>query len=147
MNDVRFRSGCLVAVLFLVAFAGFAQDAADEPVDQVDIAGVWIYETGSLRWEWELTAGEYEFRAFDGEIFTIGSRGDLDVEDDIMTVVARAVTRDGETWDPVTLDPERATREYHVFLGEAVMRLGIVETPRFFVEYRRPTAVEAAVGE
>ncbi|TVR57184.1 MAG: hypothetical protein EA426_12575 [Spirochaetaceae bacterium] len=126
-------------LVLVVSVFAFSQEAVED-AEPVAVAGTWIWETGELRWEWELNATEYEFRSFDGDNFTIGSRGSLSVDGDVMTVVAVSVTNDGENWELVTLEPERATRSYHVSVRETVMRLGVVDTPRFFVEYRRPVA-------
>ncbi len=130
---------CAVLLALAVSVFAFSQEAVDE-AEPVVVAGTWIWETGGLRWEWELNAAEYEFRSFDGDNFTIGSRGSLSVDGDVMTVVAVSVTNDGENWELVTVEPERATRSYHVSVRETVMRLGVVDAPRFFVEYRRPAA-------
>ncbi len=90
-----------------------AGDAQAEPENgEQSYTGTWSLVIGPSRLLWEIEADSYEFYAYQAGTVRIGSRGEISVEDDVITFLARETTEDGEEWREVELPEEEASASF-----------------------------------
>jgi hypothetical protein len=153
-------------MLTLGAGIAFGQEDGEQ-----SYTGTWSLVIGPSRLVWELDADTYQFYAYQAGTVRIGSRGDIIIEDDRITFIARETTEDGEQWTEVDLPEEQAqtsfaysVTEVRIFSkkdeamgGDAemaadeadavveqqlVLRLAIPGRPQFFTDYREGSGEE-----
>jgi hypothetical protein len=90
-----------------------AEDAQADPENgEQSYTGTWSLVIGPSRLLWEIEADSYEFYAYQAGTVRIGSRGEISVEDDVITFLARETTEDGEEWREVELPEEDASASF-----------------------------------
>jgi hypothetical protein len=90
-----------------------AEDAQADPENgEQSYTGTWSLVIGPSRLLWEIEADSYEFYAYQAGTVRIGSRGEITVEDDVITFLARETTEDGEEWREVELPEEDASASF-----------------------------------
>ena len=90
-----------------------AEDAQGEAENgDQGYTGTWSLVIGPSRLLWEIEADSYEFYAYQAGTVRIGSRGEVSVEDQVITFLARETTDDGEEWREVELPEEEATASF-----------------------------------
>jgi hypothetical protein len=90
-----------------------AEDAQADPENgEQSYTGTWSLVIGLSRLLWEIEADNYEFYAYQAGTVRIGSRGEISVEDDVITFLARETTEDGEEWREVELPEEDASASF-----------------------------------
>lgn len=104
-----------VALFVLVLAAG---SALGQENGEQSYTGTWSLVIGPSRLVWELEADTYEFYAYQAGTVRIGSRGDITVEDDRITFIARETTEDGEQWTEVELPEEQAQTSFAYSVNE-----------------------------
>ncbi|MFP4374438.1 MAG: hypothetical protein ACLFPO_08905 [Spirochaetaceae bacterium] len=151
----HFRPSRLFTILILIMSLATvvsgqqAEDAQDDPEDGGrGYTGTWSLVIGPSRLVWELEADSYEFYAYQAETIRIGSRGELSVEEDVITFLSRETTDDGEEWEEVELPEEEASRSFAYSVEERrgtddengdvelLLRLAVEGRPQFFTDYR-----------
>ncbi len=115
----HFRFSRLFTVLLLIMSLATvvsgqqAEDARGEPENgEQGYTGTWSLVIGPSRLFWEIEADSYEFYAYQAGTVRIGSRGEITVEDDVITFLARETTEDGEEWREVELAEEDASASF-----------------------------------
>ena len=115
----HFRLSRLFTVLLLIMSLATvvsgqqAEDAQADPENgEQSYTGTWSLVIGPSRLLWEIEADNYEFYAYQAGTVRIGSRGEISVEDDVITFLARETTDDGEEWREVELPEEDASASF-----------------------------------
>ncbi|NBF40740.1 MAG: hypothetical protein GVY14_10025 [Spirochaetes bacterium] len=115
----HFRLSRLFTVLLLIMSLATvvsgqqAEDAQADPENgEQSYTGTWSLVIGPSRLLWEIEADSYEFYAYQAGTVRIGSRGEISVEDDVITFLARETTEDGEEWREVELPEEDASASF-----------------------------------
>lgn len=153
-----------------------AGDAQAEPGNgEQGYAGTWSLVIGPSRLLWEIEADSYEFYAYQAGTVRIGSRGEITVEDDVITFLARETTDDGEEWREVELPEEDASASFAYSVeerrvmadaepdadgeegdvadagavgdAELLLRLAIPGRPQFYTDYRAGSGEELVEEE
>jgi len=113
VQPIRFTR-LFVAILVFAALAtvAFAQENANGEGEDQNFTGTWSLVIGPSRLVWELEADSYTFYAYQAGAVRIGSRGDLETEDDQITFTAREITDEGTSWREVELPDDQASTSF-----------------------------------
>lgn len=112
----RFLRPNVPVVLFVLVLA--AGTALGQENGEQGYTGTWSLVIGPSRLVWELDADTYEFYAYQAGTVRIGSRGDISVEEDRITFIARETSEDGEQWTEVELPEEQARTSFVYSVNE-----------------------------
>jgi hypothetical protein len=125
--------GLVICFLLLPVLSVFGQE--ENGTD-----GFWMKEFGDSRWEWSLDGETYLFSVYREDLVRSGSRGRVvrPEDDQIDTVfIAEEITRDGENWEAVQLDPEDASVTVVLIPARDRLRFAEPDRTQFFIEYTR----------